>query len=230
MREVRIDATPRTFSCGAERIALLVIDMQHEFLSSGGWLDVAGRDIARLAPLVPIVAGLIAGAREAGATVVYTRETYRPDLADCPPLKHARGTPPIGTAGPRGRFMMAGEPGNGIVEALTPREADLVIDKPGAGAFYATLLDQILRLRGITHLLVCGVTADVCVLATMYEGNDRGYECLLISDATGSYDAFSTPAVVGMVSNGVIGSTAPTDQVLTGLASAARQTVRHAVA
>ncbi len=212
-----IDAVPRGFALDARRGALVVIDMQHDFLSTGGWIDALGLDVGLLAPVTTVVASLIAATRRAGVQIVYTREGYRADLADCPPLKRARGVPPIGAAGPRGRHMIQGEPGNAIVPQLAPQDGDIVIDKPGAGAFHATLLDQILRLRGITHLMVCGVTADVCVNATLYEANDRGYECLLIADATGSYDHYSTPAVITMVANGVIGCTAPAVAVIAAL-------------
>ena len=179
--------------------------------------DALGLDVGLLAPVTTVVATLIAGARDAGVQILYTRENYRPDLADCPPLKRDRGTVRIGETGPRGRYMIQGEPGNAIVPELAPQGGDIVVDKPGAGAFHATLLDQILRLRGVTHLLVCGVTADVCVNATLYEANDRGYECLLIADATGSYDHYSTPAVITMVANGVVGCTAPASAVLAAL-------------
>lgn len=219
----RIDSVPRAFVPDADRTALLVIDMQHDFLSKGGWIDALGLDVGMLAPATVVVAKLIAAAREADIQIVYTRENYRADLADCPPLKLARGAPKIGETGPRGRYMIQGEPGNAIVPELAPGGGDIVIDKPGAGAFHATLLDQILRLRGITHLMVCGVTADVCVNATLYEANDRGYECLLIADATGSYDPHSAAAVVAMVANGVIGCTAPAAAVL-----AALDTITHA--
>lgn len=214
-----ITAAPRAIACRASETALLVIDMQHEFLSPGGWIDALGLDVGRLAPLVPVIADLTAAARAAGVTVIYTREAYRPDLADCPPRKRERGVPPIGTEGPRGRFMIGGEPGNAIVPELAPHPGDIVLDKPGAGAFHATLLDQILRLRGITHLLVCGVTADVCVLATLYEGNDRGYECALIADATGAYGDAAEAAAIGLVAQGVIGSTTTAGMVLAGLAA-----------
>jgi nicotinamidase-related amidase len=214
----RVDATPRAFTCDPARTALVVIDMQHDFLSAGGWIDALGLNVGRLAGVTPVVGALIDAARQAGVQILYTRENYRADLADCPPHKRARGNPPVGADGPRGRYMIAGEPGNAIVPDLAPRDGDIVIDKPGAGAFHATLLDQILRLRGLTHLMLCGVTADVCVNATLYEANDRGYECLLIGDAIGSYDDHSTPAVIAMAANGVVGCTAPAAAVLAALA------------
>jgi nicotinamidase-related amidase len=220
----RIDAVPRAFVFDPNATALVVIDMQHDFLSTGGWIDALGLDVGLLAPVTAVVATLIAAARRAGVQILYTRENYRADLADCPPLKQARATPRIGETGPRGRYMIQGEAGNAIIPALEPESGDIVIDKPGAGAFHATLLDQILRLRGISHLLVCGVTADVCVNATLYEANDRGYECLLIADATGSYDSRSTAAVVAMVANGVVGCTAPAAAVRAALDTIAQAT------
>lgn len=207
-RPETIAAQPRRFDVDPVRTALLVIDMQHDFLSAGGWIAALGLDVGRLAPVLDAVVALVEAARRADLAIIYTRENYRADLADCPPLKRTRGTPPIGAHGTRGRYMIQGEPGNAIVPELAPQAGDIIIDKPGAGAFHATLLDQILRLRGLTHLMLCGVTADVCVNATLYEANDRGYECLLIEDAIGSYDDFSTAAVVRIARNGVTGATA----------------------
>lgn len=212
-----IAAKPWAFALDPARTALLVIDMQHEFLSPGGWIDALGLDLGRLTPIVPAVQRLIAAARGAGVAVIYTREGYRADLADCPPLKLARGRPRIGDSGARGRYMIVGEPGHAIIPEVAPAEGEAVIDKPGAGSFYATLLDQILRIKGITHLMICGATADVCVNATLYEANDRGYECVLIDDAIGSYDDFSTRAVVTIAAQGVVGGVASTDAVCAAL-------------
>jgi len=219
-----IPARPRPFEIDAARTALVVIDMQHEFLSPGGWIEAMGLDVGRLAPVIPVVAQLLAAARDAGITVIHTREGYRPDLADCPPAKRDRCDPPLGATGRRGRYMILGEPGHDIIPEVAPLLGEIVVDKPGAGAFHATLMDQILRLRGITRLLICGVTADVCVNATLYEANDRGYESLLISDATGSYDDFSAGAVVAIAANGVVGVVATADAVCTALASLPRIT------
>ena len=186
--------------------ALLVIDMQHEFMSCGGWADAMGLDLSLLAPTVPVIARLLDCFRAAGAPVIFTREGHRPDLADCPPNKRGRYAPRVGDAGPLGRYMVTGEPGNDIIPSLAPQDGEVVIDKPGAGAFYATLLDHILRLRRITHLVVTGVTTDVCVHTTIREANDRGYECLLVEDATASYSPEFTDAVIAMMRVGVAGS------------------------
>jgi nicotinamidase-related amidase len=214
---IPVDARPHPFAIDPATTALVVIDMQHEFLSAGGWIDALGLDVSRLTRVVPVVAGLLAAARTAGIAVIHTREGYRPDLADCPPAKLRRGRPPIGSLGARGRYMVAGEPGHDIVPELAPQAGEIVIDKPGAGAFHATLLDQILRLRGITALMICGVTADVCVNATLYEANDRGYDCLLIEDAIGSYDDAATAAVIAMAANGVTGTVATSHAISTAL-------------
>jgi nicotinamidase-related amidase len=179
--------------------------MQHDFLEPGGWADAIGLDRALLAPVVPVIAALLDCCRRAGAHVIYTREGHRPDLADCPPHKRGRYAPRVGDPGPYGRYMVTGEACNAIVPALAPAAGEIVIDKPGAGAFYATLLDHVLRLKGITHMVVVGVTTDVCVHTTIREANDRGYECLLVEDATASYDAGFTAAVIAMIRAGVAG-------------------------
>jgi nicotinamidase-related amidase len=199
------NANPRPFLFEPASTALLVIDMQHDFMTSGGWADAMGLDFSLLAPTVPVIATLLGRFRAAGAPVIFTREGHRPDLADCPPHKRGRYAPRVGDAGPLGRYMVTGEPCNDIIQALAPLEGELVIDKPGAGSFYATLLDHILRLRKITHLIVTGVTTDVCVHTTIREANDRGYECLLVEDATASYSPEFTDAVIAMMRVGVAG-------------------------
>ena len=209
-----VNAHPRPFIFEPASTALLVIDMQHDFMEPGGWADAMGLDIALLAPVVPVIAGLLDGFRRAGAHVIHTREGYRPDLADCPPHKRGRYSPRVGDQGPYGRYMITGERCNAIIPALASIEGELVIDKPGAGAFYATLLDHILRLRKITHLVVAGVTTDVCVHTTIREANDRGYECLLVEDATASYEPSFTEAVIAMMRVGVAGCSAPSGAVI----------------
>jgi len=169
--------------------------------------------VSRLARIVPTVAALIAWCRAKGIRVLHTREGHRPDLADCPPAKLVRGAPAlrIGAAGPMGRILVDGEPGNDIVPACAPRPGETVIVKPGKGAFWATPLDGLLRGQGITHLLLGGVTTEVCVQTTMREANDRGYECLLVEDATESYFAAFKEATLEMVraQGGIVGWTAP---------------------
>jgi len=211
------DAKPGPFEIRIGSCALVIIDLQIDFMEAGGWAEAIGLDISLLAPVVPVIAELLGCFRRLDLPVIYTREGYRPDLADCPPAKRGRYAPRVGDQGPRGRYMITGEPCNDIIAALQPREGELVIDKPGAGAFYATLLDQILRLRGVSQLFVAGVTADVCVNTTIREANDRGYECVLIEDATASYDAGFTRAIIDMLRIGVAGYTAPSAAVLAAL-------------
>jgi nicotinamidase-related amidase len=154
-------------------------------------------------------------------TIIHTKEAHRPDLADCPPAKRERGNPSlrIGDPGPMGRLLIDGEPGCDFVPELQPAPGDIVISKPGKGAFYATPLGEILRLRGITHLLFGGVTTEVCVQTTMREANDRGYDCLLVEDATESYFPAFKQAAIEMIraQGGIVGWTAPSSAVLSAL-------------
>jgi nicotinamidase-related amidase len=172
-----------------------------------------GNDVKRLAAIVPTVEALLAWCRGRGIRVIYTREGHRPDLADCPPAKRLRGGARlrIGDAGPMGRILIDGEPGNAIVPELAPRPGETVIVKPGKGAFWNTPLDDVLRTGAITHLLLAGVTTEVCVQTTMREANDRGWECLLIEDATESYFPEFKQATLAMIraQGGIVGWTAP---------------------
>ena len=208
-----IAAHPYAYAFAVPSTALVVIDMQRDFIEHGGFGDALGNDVSRLARIVPTVAALIAWCRAKGIRVLHTREGHRPDLADCPPAKLLRGAPAlrIGAAGPMGRILVDGEPGNDIVPACAPRPGETVIVKPGKGAFWATPLDGLLRGQGITHLLLAGVTTEVCVQTTMREANDRGYECLLVEDATESYFAAFKEATLEMVraQGGIVGWTAP---------------------
>jgi nicotinamidase-related amidase len=222
VRSLFLEATPHGFEIDPGKTALLVIDMQRDFLDAEGWAGACGLDLGPVNAIVPSIARLIGAARKAGLCVIYTRENYRSDLADCPPLKLARGQPRVGAEGPLGRYLIQGQPCNDIIEALAPTLADLIVDKPGAGAFYATLLDQILRIRSISHLIVVGVTADVCVKTTLHEANDRGYECLLVEDAIASYNADFTAAVIAMARVGVTGSTALSTELELKLQTLAR--------
>jgi nicotinamidase-related amidase len=219
----RIDAAkPYPYEFPRGQVALVMIDMQRDFLEPGGFGAALGNDVARLAPAVEPAGRLIAAFRAAGLPIVHTREAHRPDLSDCPPAKRARGggTLRIGDAGPMGRILVAGEPGVEIVPALAPAPGEVVIDKPGKGAFYATPLGEILAARGITHLVIGGVTTEVCVQTTMREANDRGYECLLVEDATESYFPAFKAATLEMVraQGGIVGWTATADQVIAALA------------
>jgi len=208
-----IAARPYAYSFEPATTALVVIDMQRDFVERGGFGEALGNDVSRLAAIVPTVRDLLAWARANALCVIHTREGHRPDLADCPPAKRQRGRPTlrIGDAGPMGRILVDGQPGNDIVPELAPSVGETVIVKPGKGAFYATRLDELLRSQLITHLILAGVTTEVCVQTTMREANDRGYECLLVEDATESYFAEFKQATLAMVhaQGGIVGWSAP---------------------
>ncbi|WP_430912348.1 cysteine hydrolase family protein [Methylobacterium sp. sgz302541] len=182
-------AEPAPLPFDAATTALVIIDMQRDFLEPGGFGETLGNDVGLLAAAVPPCRALLAAAREAGILVVHTREGHKPDLSDAPKAKLERGEPTarIGAPGPMGRILIRGEPGHDIVPALAPLPGEPVIDKPGKGAFYATELAAVLEARDIATLLVCGVTTEVCVHTTVREANDRGYRCAVIADACGSY-------------------------------------------
>jgi nicotinamidase-related amidase len=215
-------ALPYAYAFDPAKTALVVIDMQRDFVLPGGFGASLGNDVSRLTAIVPTVARLLDLCRTAGLTVIHTRECHRPDLADCPPAKLTRGNPTmrIGDPGPMGRVLVGGEPGADIVPELAPLAGEIVIDKPGKGSFYATALGDILRLKGVTHLLLAGVTTEVCVQTTMREANDRGYECLLLEDATESYFPEFKAATLAMVraQGGIVGWTATVDSLARALA------------
>lgn len=192
---------------GLAQIALIVIDMQRDFLEPGGFGAMLGNPVERLQQVVPVVKQLLDTSRQLGITIIHTQEGHRPDLSDCPAAKRQRGQLPlrIGDLGPMGRLLVVGEAGNAIIEPLAPQPGEIVITKPGKGAFYQTCLHDTLRQRGISHLLFAGVTTEVCVQTTMREANDRGYDCLLIEDATESYfPAFKTATLEMIVAQGGI--------------------------
>ena len=186
---VEVPAEPAPFHLIEGKTALIVIDMQRDFLLPGGFGESLGNDVDQLRKVVSPLADLIAAARVAGVMVIHTREGHAPDLSDCPAAKLNRGAPSkrIGDEGKYGRILIRGEYGHDIVDELAPIDGEVVIDKPGKGAFYATELQDILTDAGITQLLVTGVTTEVCVHTTTREANDRGYECLVVSDCVGSY-------------------------------------------
>jgi nicotinamidase-related amidase len=169
--------------------ALVIIDMQRDFMEPGGFGETLGNDVSQLASAVAPIAAVLKASRETGMMVVHTREGHLPDLSDAPPAKIERGAPSlrIGDPGPMGRILIRGEAGHDIIPALYPVEGEIVIDKPGKGAFYATTLGADLKARDIDTLLVCGVTTEVCVNTTVREANDRGYRCIVISDGCASY-------------------------------------------
>ncbi len=184
-----VDAQPGPFAVPAGQTALVLIDMQRDFLLPGGFGETLGNDVSQLAAVVPPLQRVLAAARAAGLMIIHTREGHEPDLSDLHPAKHRRGLPSlrIGDPGPYGRILVRGEYGHDIIDELAPILGELVIDKPGKGSFYGTDLDEILITHDITTLIVTGVTTEVCVHTTVREANDRGYEVLVLSDCVGSY-------------------------------------------
>ena len=205
-----------------ERLALVIIDMQRDFLEPGGFGEMLGNDVSRLQSIIPAIQELQSACREQGITIIQTKEGHRADLSDCPASKRLRGKVEgkgnltIGDAGPMGRILVLGEPGNDIIEAVEPKPGEIAIGKPGKGAFYQTELENILQERHITHLIFTGVTTEVCVQSTMREANDRGYECLLVENATESYFPELKQATLDMVRSqgGIVGWTTTTQRVL----------------
>src|SRR4051794_17121839 len=185
----QVDAEPGPFPLPSGQVALVVIDMQRDFLLPGGFGETLGNDVGQLAAVVPPLQRVLAACRDAGIMIIHTREGHRPDLSDLPPAKLRRGRPSlrIGDQGRYGRILIRGEYGHDIVDELAPLPGEVVIDKPGKGSFYGTDLDTVLREAGITQLIVTGVTTEVCVHTTVREANDRGYEALVLSDCVGSY-------------------------------------------
>ncbi len=198
---VPVPAKPFAYPLEPGRTALVVIDMQRDFVEPGGFGAALGNDVTRLQAIVPAVAELLALFRKKGWPVIHTRESHLPDLSDCPPAKRGRGKPSlrIGDTGPMGRILVRGEPGNAIVDALVPVAGEIVIDKPGKGMFYRTDAAERLVALGITHLVFAGVTTEVCVQTSMREANDRGFECLLVEEATESYFPEFKAATLAMI-------------------------------
>ena len=184
-----IKAEPEAVPLDLARTALIIIDMQRDFLEPGGFGEALGNDVSLLARAITPCRALLEAMRARGVLIIHTREGHRPDLSDAPKAKVERGAPSmrIGAPGPMGRILIRGERGHDIIDALAPRKGEPVIDKPGKGAFYATDLGPMLHLRGIETLIVCGVTTEVCVHTSVREANDRGYDALVLSDCVGSY-------------------------------------------
>jgi biuret amidohydrolase len=209
---ITIPAQPYPFSLSLGATALVVIDMQRDFIEPGGFGEVLGNDVSTLKGAIEPAARLLKLFRGKGWPVVHTRESHLPDLSDCPPAKRMRGKPGlrIGDEGPMGRILVRGEPGNAIVGSCAPIAGEIEIDKPGKGAFYRTALQTILDAKGVTHLVFAGVTTEVCVQTSMREANDRGYECLVVEEATESYFPAFKQATLEMIraQGGIIGWTA----------------------
>jgi len=217
-----IAAQPFPYEFDLAHSALVIIDMQRDFIEPGGFGESLGNNVALLSAIVPACQAVLHAWRRAGGLVVHTREAHRPDLSDCPPAKRQRGNPAlrIGDLGPMGRILVAGEPGNQIIPKLAPLPGEIVINKPGKGAFYATGLHSTLQQASISHLVFMGVTTEVCVQTSMREANDRGYDCLLLEDCTESYFPHFKAATVQMLraQGGIIGWTATSAPLLAALA------------
>src|SRR6516162_3279814 len=217
MPKVNFDAEPALL----DRAALVIIDMQRDFLEPGGFGEALGNDVSRLQAAVEPCRQVLDAARRVGMLVIHTREGHRPDLSDAPRHKIERGDPAhrIGAPGPMGRILVRGEPGHDIIPELYPLPAEPVIDKPGKGAFFATDLHAILQNRGIQKLIVTGVTTEVCVHTTVREANDRGYDCLVPEDCVGSYFPEFQQMALKMIKaqGGIFGWVSDSDRILAAL-------------
>ena len=221
MAKTAMHAEPYEFEFDPHTTALLVIDMQRDFVEPGGFGEALGNDVTPLQAVIAPCRKMLDAARELGLLVIHTREGHAPDLADCPPTKIVRGkgAKRIGDPGPMGRILVRGEKGHDIVPQLYPQPGEVVIDKPGKGAFCATDLDLVLHNRGIRSLIVCGVTTEVCVNTTVREANDRGYECVVLSDCVGSYFAEFQRVALEMIKaqGGIFGWVSDSQRLLDGL-------------
>ena len=206
--------------------ALVIIDMQRDFVEPGGFGEALGNDVSILRTCIVPCQSVLAAARAIGMMIIHTREGHRPDLSDCPPTKIARGrgTMKIGDAGPMGRILVRGERGHDIIDELAPNAGEVVLDKPGKGAFCQTDLELILHNRGIRTLVVCGVTTEVCVNTTVREANDRGFECVVLADCVGSYFPDFQRAALEMIKaqGGIFGWVSDSRRALAALDGQAR--------
>jgi nicotinamidase-related amidase len=218
----KIDAKPFHYEFGYDHVALVCIDMQRDFCQPGGFAESLGDEIKNIQPCIPVIAKLQAAFRKAALPIIHTKECHKPDLSDLPTAKRNRGNPKlkIGDKGPMGRILIEGELGSDFIPENAPAEWELVISKPGKDAFYNTIFDDYLKLRKITHLMITGVTTEVCVQTTMRCANDRGYDCLLIEDGTDSYfPEFKEVTLRALVAQGgIVGWTCKSDIVLKILA------------
>ena len=224
MASKTIEAEPAPLAVETSGTALIIIDMQRDFLQPGGFGEALGNDVSQLRVAVRPIQEVLATARKAGLLVIHTREGHRPDLTDAPHVKINRGDPKtrIGALGPMGRILVRGEPGHDIIPELYPAPGEPVVDKPGKGAFYQTDLELMLKNRGIDTLFVCGVTTEVCVNTTVREANDRGFRCIVLSDCCASY--FPEFHRVGLdvikAQGGIFGSVSTSAAVITALSDA----------
>ena len=223
MKRRTMDAEPYEVEFDPDKTALLIIDMQRDFVLPGGFGEALGNDVTPLQAVIAPTRRVLDAARGLGMLIIHTREGHRPDLGDCPPSKlvRGRGKTRIGDPGPMGRILVRGEIGHDIVPELYPKPGETVIDKPGKGAFYATDLELVLRNRDIATLMVCGVTTEVCVNTTVREANDRGFECIVLADCVGSYFAEFQKAALAMIKaqGGIFGWVSDSKRALSALAA-----------
>jgi len=220
---ITFDARPKSITAAPDKVALLMIDMQRDFLEQGGFGETLGNDVSLLNSAIPHCAKLLPTARDKQILVIHTREGHMPDLSDLHETKRLKSPPgqQIGDPGPMGRILVQGEPGHALIDQLKPATDELVIDKPGKGAFYNTDLQQILQARGITTLIFTGVTTEVCVSSTVREATDRGYECIVVADACASYLPDLHDAALRMITaqGGIFGQVISTDSLISSLES-----------
>jgi nicotinamidase-related amidase len=222
MSRTIVTAEPEPIAIDIDRTAVVIIDMQRDFLLPGGFGEALGNDVSRLSAAIRPCTWLLEIARAKHMLVIHTREGHRPDMSDAPKAKVERGSPTmrIGATGPMGRILIRGEPGHDIVAELSPREGEPIVDKPGKGAFYATDLHSILQNGRIENLIVCGVTTEVCVHTTVREANDRGYRCIVPADCCGSYFPEFHDVALRMIKaqGGIFGWVSDSARVLKALA------------
>lgn len=227
MSKGKIQAEPYEFEFDLDSTALVMIDMQRDFVEPGGFGESLGNDVSLLRSSIEPCKELLETARKVGMFIIHTREGHRADLADLQPAKKARGNPSlkIGDPGPMGRLLVRGEPGHEIIPELAPIEGEPVVDKPGKGAFYETDLLGILRNNNIKKLIVCGVTTEVCVHTTVREANDRGFDALVPADCTASYFPEFKRVALEMIKaqGGIFGWVSDSDKVIKGLEEAAKK-------
>jgi nicotinamidase-related amidase len=225
---IKVTAEPYPFTFDPAEVALLCIDFQRDFVEPGGFGESLGNDVSLLRSTIEPTRRVLDAARRHGWMVVHTREGHRPDLSDLFPAKRDRGRPTlrIGDDGPMGRLLVRGSEGHDIVPELAPIPGEVVLDKPGKGSFYATDLETVLRARGITHLVVTGVTTEVCVQSTVREANDRGFDCLVLSDCTGSYfpQFYESALAMFKAQGGIVGWVGTSADLLTALDTAEEAT------